>query len=86
MLSLLKVTADNTKETWRKVPLQDFTPQSDIDWTKSVHDIDLQLYYKYGLEKPERDFIEEKVKAMESCDEVAPSINSNRQTGEARME
>lgn len=31
MLGILKITQDNTKETWRKVPIQDFTPSSDID-------------------------------------------------------
>jgi hypothetical protein len=65
LLSILKVTADNTKEKWQKVPLQDFTPQSDIDWTKSIADIDRQLYKKYGLDEKEIAFIEEKVKAME---------------------
>ncbi|GJG36317.1 hypothetical protein [Prevotella lacticifex] len=47
------------------MPLQDFTSSSDIDWTKSVHDIDLQLYDKYGLTDDERQFIETHVKAME---------------------
>jgi len=54
-----------TPETWSKVPMQDFTPQSDIDWTKSIPEIDRQLYAKYGLDEQEIAFIEEKVKAME---------------------
>jgi hypothetical protein len=65
LLSILKATADNTKEKWAKVPLQDFTPQSDIDWTKPIPEIDKQLYAKYGLDEQEIAFIEEKVKAME---------------------
>ena len=64
LLSILKVTADNTKDKWSKVPLQDFTPQSDIDWTQSIPDIDRQLYAKYRLDDKEITFIEEKVKAM----------------------
>ena len=44
---------------------QDFTKRSDIDWTKSVHDIDLQLYKKYGLSDEEIAFIESKVKPMD---------------------
>ena len=64
MLSILKVTQNNAKPTWKYVPLQDFTSSSDIDWTKSVHEIDLQLYDKYGLTKEERDFIETHVKEM----------------------
>ena len=65
MLGILKVTQDNPREKWSKVPLQDFTPQSDIDWTKSIPEIDRQLYAKYGLGEKEVAFIEEKVKAME---------------------
>lgn len=65
LLGVLKVTQDNNPETWSKVPMQDFTPQSDIDWTKSIPEIDRQLYAKYGLDEQEIAFIEEKVKAME---------------------
>ena len=65
MLGVLKVTQDNPKDTWRLVPLQDFTSSSDIDWSQSVADIDQQLYRKYGLEPEEIAFIEEKVRAME---------------------
>lgn len=65
MLGVLKITQDNTKETWRKVPLQDFTVDSDIDWSQSVSDIDRQLYAKYKLSQEEIDFIEEKVRAMD---------------------
>lgn len=64
MLGLLKVTQDNPLSTWEKVPLQDFTLNSDIDWTKPIHDVDLQLYAKYGLSNDEINFIEEKVTAM----------------------
>ena len=65
MLGLLKATQHNPKETWRLVPLQDFTASSDIDWSQSVADIDRQLYRKYKLEEKEIAFIEEKVRAME---------------------
>jgi len=64
MLGILKVTQHNTKRVWQFVPLQDFTSNSDIDWTKSVTEIDKQLYKKYGLNQEEITFIEEKVKAM----------------------
>lgn len=64
MLGILKVTQNNAKPTWKYVPLQDFTPNSDIDWSKSVHEIDLQLYRKYGLDDKEIEFIESHVKEM----------------------
>lgn len=65
MLGILKATQHNPKETWRLVPLQDFTADSDINWRMSVADIDRQLYRKYGLEEKEIAFIEEKVREME---------------------
>ena len=64
MLGILKITQHNPPDKWEYVPLQDFTAQSDIDWTKSVADIDRQLYQKYGLTQQEIDFIETKVKEM----------------------
>ena len=64
MLGTLKVTQDNPRETWLNVPLQDFTATSDIDWNKSVSEIDKQLYKKYGLSKEEISFIESKVREM----------------------
>lgn len=64
MLGTLKVTQDNPRETWLNVPLQDFTSNSDIDWSKSVSEIDKQLYKKYGLSAEEISFIESKVREM----------------------
>ena len=64
MLGTLKVTQDNPRETWLNVPLQDFTTNSDIDWSKSIPEIDKQLYKKYGLSAEEIEFIESKVREM----------------------
>ncbi len=65
LLGTLKVTQINSRETWVNVPLQDFTDKSDIDWSKSIADIDQQLYRKYALTQDEIGFIESKVKEME---------------------
>lgn len=65
LLSVLKVTQHNPRETWSNVPMLDFTAQSDIDWKKSISDIDGQLYRKYGLSTSESIFIENNVKPME---------------------
>lgn len=65
LLGILKVTQDNTKKVWLFVPLQDFTENSDIDWSKSVAEIDQQLYAKYGLTDEEIAFIESMIKPME---------------------
>lgn len=64
MLGVLKITQDNKKSTWKYVPIQDFTENSDIDWSVSIHEIDLQLYKKYNLDDTEIEFIEKNVKEM----------------------
>ena len=64
MLNVLKITQHLTPDVWKYVPLQDFTSSSDIDWSKSIHEIDLQLYKKYGLSEEEITFIETNVKEM----------------------
>lgn len=65
LLGVLKVTQDNPPEKWKYVPMQDFTVDSDIDWSQSVSGIDRQLYRKYGLDQREIEFIESHVKEME---------------------
>lgn len=53
-----------TQDVFCYVPLQDFTPQSDIDWSKTVPEIDQQLYAKYNLSADEINFIESMIKPM----------------------
>ncbi|ROX64907.1 Eco57I restriction-modification methylase domain-containing protein [Enterococcus faecalis] len=65
LLGVLKVTQDNPGPKWKYVPLQDFTNHSDIDWTKSISDIDNQLYKKYDLDLQEIKFIEDKIENMD---------------------
>ena len=65
MLGVLKITQANTRDKWSKVPLQDFTEGSDIDWLRSISEIDKQLYKKYNLSQSEIQFIEDKVRPME---------------------
>lgn len=65
LLGIKKITQSNVAGKWDCVPLQDFTANSDIDWTKSISEIDQQLYKKYGLSEEEIDFIETHVKEMD---------------------
>ena len=65
LLGALKVTQNIAKPLWQFVPLQDFTSNSDIDWSLSVAEIDRQLYAKYGLSDNEISFIESHVKEMD---------------------
>ena len=65
LLGVKKVTQHCPPHVWEMIPLQNFTGDSDIDWSKSVAEIDQQLYKKYGLTQEEIDFIESNVKEME---------------------
>lgn len=65
MLGILKVTQNGKREMWQYVPLQNFASTSDIDWSKTIHEIDLQLYKKYKLDENEINFIEKHVKEMD---------------------
>lgn len=65
LLHVLKRTQEITPDKWKYVPIQDFTSDSDIDWSKSISEIDQQLYKKYDLSDEEIEFIETNVKEME---------------------
>ncbi len=64
LLSLAKSSQHATAKTYRFIPLQDFTNKSDINWSKSIKEIDKQLYKKYNLSEDEIDYIENKIKEM----------------------
>ncbi|MBZ5964600.1 Eco57I restriction-modification methylase domain-containing protein [Leuconostoc gelidum subsp. gelidum] len=64
LISLAKANQNGTRQTYRFVPVQKFE-SDDIDWAKSISEIDQQLYKKYDLEPNEINFIETKVKKMD---------------------
>lgn len=64
MLGIKKVTQHSPAEVWKYVPNQDFSDSSDIHWSLPVHEIDCQLYKKYGLSENEITFIETHVEEM----------------------
>ena len=66
--ALIDATLNNqmvSHDNYRYVLAQDFTANSDIDWSQSISDIDQQLYKKYGLSQEEIDYIEKTIKPME---------------------
>jgi superfamily II DNA or RNA helicase len=65
LLGALKITQNNSSGVWKNVPIQDFSANSNIDWSQPVPEIDKQLYANYRLNEKEVDFIETRVKAME---------------------
>lgn len=64
LMLMLMSSISISKEKFQFVPLQDFTSNSDIDWSKSIAEIDQQLYAKYGLSEEEIAFVESMVKEM----------------------
>ena len=65
MVSILKTSQNVTQIVYGFVPMQDFTASSDIDWSKTVEEVDQQLYTKYRLSQEEIEHIEVTIKAVE---------------------
>ena len=65
LVLLKKNTQHATSKVYAFVPVQNFTKTSDIDWSKSIPEIDQQLYAKYHLTDEEIAFIEKMIKPME---------------------
>lgn len=65
MVGIRKQDQGASRAIYHYVPLQDFTEKSDINWNKSIQEIDCQLYKKYNLEQTEIDFIETHIKPMQ---------------------
>ncbi len=64
LVSIKKNTQHGFAQVYQLVPMQDFTSKSDIDWSKSIPEIDQQLYTKYGFSEEEIAFIEAMIKPM----------------------
>ena len=65
IVGILKVSQNVYQNVYQFVPVQNFTNNSDIDWNKSINEIDKQLYVKYNLSLEEIDMIESKIKHMD---------------------
>lgn len=58
LLGTKKVTQGNkNSKVWENIPMQDFTNNSDIDWTQPIEDINLQLMEKYNFTTDEINYI-----------------------------
>ena len=64
MIGIRKQDQGASRDVYSFVPIQDFSDNSDIDWSKSIPEIDQQLYAKYHLTNEEIDFIEKMIKPM----------------------
>lgn len=65
MVGIKKMSQVLTSNVYEFAPLQNFNTESDIDWSKSIPEIDQQLYKKYSLSQDEITFIEGKIKPMD---------------------
>ena len=62
LVSAIKITQSAPSKVYRFVPVLDFSENSNIDWSKSIDEIDNQLYIIYSLSKEEIEYINNKVK------------------------
>ncbi len=65
LVGIQKQTQNTTQRTYRFVPIQDFTANSDINWDDNINGLDIQLFKKYKLNQEEIDFIQKNIKEME---------------------
>ena len=65
MIGTLKATQRLNKEVFSNLPLQNFTENSDIDWSKPIDNIDEKLFDKYKLSEEEKEHIKKSIKDME---------------------
>lgn len=66
MVGIVKSSQNLYQPVYRFVPIQDFSQKSDIDWSKSILEIDKQLFKKYNFTNDEITFINEKIKDLEN--------------------
>jgi hypothetical protein len=64
LVSSIKITQSAPNKTYKFVPLENTKLNSDIDWRKSIEDIDIQLFKKYKLTVEEIQFINNKISYM----------------------
>ena len=65
LVSAIKITQSAPSRVYKFVPLEILHSKSDIDWSKSIPEIDKQLYSKYSLTNEEIEFIESMIKPMD---------------------
>lgn len=61
LISMAKANQNGTRITYRFIPMQDFSNNSDIKWSESLTNIDNQLFKKYMLSEEEVEYIKESI-------------------------
>ena len=65
LVSAYKITQSAPNKVYKFVPIQDFTNNSDIDWTQSIEDIEKQLYKKYSIQNKQIEFVEKMITLLD---------------------
>lgn len=65
MIGTLKATQRLNRDVFSNLPTQNFKNNNEIDWSKSINNIDEQLFNKYNLSEEEREYIKKSIKSME---------------------
>ena len=61
LVGIMKTSQNLTSNVYKFVPVENFTANSDIDWSKSIDEIDIQLFNKYNLSEEEINYINQKI-------------------------
>ena len=64
MVGIMKTSQNLYQIVYKFVPMQDFTNNSDINWSKSINEIDKQLYEKYQISDKQQEYINKIVSEM----------------------
>lgn len=64
IVSSIKITQSAPSKTYKFVPLENTSSKSDINWDKTIEEIDIQLFKKYKLSKDEIRYIDKKISYM----------------------
>lgn len=65
LVGILKTSQNLYQPVYQFVPIQNFTVDSDIDWSKSIDEIDDMLFEKYKFSEPEIEYIKAMIKHMD---------------------
>lgn len=65
MVHIVKMSQNVTQIVYKYVPLLDFSTYDEIDWSKTIKEIDEQLYRKYNFSMEEVEMIESTIKEAE---------------------
>jgi len=65
LVGIMKTSQNLYQIVYKFVPMQNFTNNSDIEWSKSIGEIDVQLYNKYRLTDEQIKYIDNIISPME---------------------